>query len=211
MEILKKNKFITIVLILTIILINDVFYYFSQNWPGYEIPLAVITVVFFILVLLLWKKLRVSGVVLVIATATALFTINSIFFLALPTIFGFSFTCVIAAILLLVRKQNRDVWLTSVVLCMINILVHLEMSTYVSMYIIIFISSIAMVVGFKMQYTVTKWLYMMLFSFNVAIMIIFASVSSFVELIGLVAYSGIVCWLAVKYARQGKREVPVGN
>lgn len=200
---MKNNDSKSILLFLLFAFITISIYVVSQRVENLELPLALVTFALFILFIVLVFKLNLRPIVITLATIIALIDINSIFYLALPDVYTIGFT--IGALLFLgfFIKNSKDAILAAIGFCMMNLLIQIEFFIQWEWIYLVVLHSILFIIASKFQFTITKRIYLGLFSVTFFILVIgMLTEHNYLAAFGLLLYLAVLIVIYVFIRKQ---------
>ena len=169
---MKNNDSKSMLLFLLFAFITNLAYVASQRIEHLELPLALVTFAIFILFILLVLKLNLRPIVITLATIIALIDINSIFYLALPDFYTISFTIGVLVFLGFYFKKSKDAVLAAIGFCIMNLLINIEFFIQWEWVYLFVLHSILFIIASRLQFTITKRIYLGLFSVTFIFLVI---------------------------------------
>lgn len=169
---MKNNDSKSILLFLLFAFITNLVYVASQRIENLELPLALVIFALFILFIVLVLKLNLRPIVITLATISALLDINSIFYLALPEFYTIGFTIGVLVFLVFYFKKSKDAILAAIGFCIMNILINIEFFIQWEWVYLLVLHSILFIIASRLQFTITKRIYLGLFSVTFIFLVI---------------------------------------
>ncbi|MEK4386468.1 heat-shock protein [Solibacillus sp. FSL W7-1464] len=190
---MKNNDSKSILLFLLFAFISNLFYVASQRVEHLELPLALVTFAVFILFIVLVLKLNLRPIVITLATILALTDINSIFYLSLPDVYTIGFTIGILVFLSFFFKKEKDSILAAIGFCMMNLLIHIEFFIQWEWIYLFVLHSILFIIASRYQFTITKRIYLGLFSVTFFLLVIgMMTDHNYLAVLGLILYYAVL-------------------
>lgn len=204
---MKNNNLKSILLFLLFTISTSVVYVISQRIEDLELPLALVTFAIFILFIMLVFKLKLRPIVITLATILALTDINSIFYLALPDFYTIGFTFGILIFLVFCFKKSKDTILAAIGFCVINLLVHIEFFIQWEWVYLFILHSILVIISSRLQFTITKRIYLGFFSVTFLFLVIGTLVDhNYWAVFGLILYFTVVIAFYIVIRRQQEQQ-----
>ena len=139
---------------------NILLYQLSGQWEGIEWLFALLILGLFALAIQGWKRYSSRGFGLIFLTAIGLFTINSILYLLMPTIFIILFSLLFGLVLMPLYMKYRYPVLASWWIVLFNILMYLEISNdTVLFWFTIITTGVGALIGFRQQSKLFKYFF----------------------------------------------------
>ena len=204
---MKNNNLKSILLFLLFTISTSVVYVISQRIEDLELPLALVTFAIFILFIMLVFKLKLRPIVITLATILALTNINSIFYLALPDFYTIGFTFGILIFLVFCFKKSKDAILAAIGFCVMNLLVHIEFFIQWEWVYLFILHSILVIISSRLQFTITKRIYLGFFSVTFLFLVIGTLVDhNYWAVFGLILYFTVVIAFYIVIRRQQEQQ-----
>ena len=139
---------------------NSLLYILSEQWEGIEWLFAILGLGLFALAIQGWKRDSSRGFGLIFLTAIGLFTINSILYLLMPTIFIILFSLLFGLVLIPLYMKFRYPVIASWWIVLFNILMYLEISNdTVLFWFTIITTGVGVLIGFRQQSKLFKYFF----------------------------------------------------
>lgn len=164
---MKKWLFYAVILFGNILL-----YKLSNFHPGTEWVYAALVIVLFVTSIHGWKKVSSRGMGVIALTALGLFTINSILYLLMASVFTVLFSFILGLVLLPYYYIHREAVITAWWIVISNILITLGISNEVVLWFTIATASIGAVLGFWLRSSMMKMFFSVCFIFSALFLII---------------------------------------
>ncbi|MEK5185544.1 heat-shock protein [Solibacillus sp. FSL R5-0691] len=204
---MKNNNLKSILLFLLFTINTSVVYVISQRIEDLELPLALVTFAIFILFIMLVFKLKLRPIVITLATILALTDINSIFYLALPDFYTIGFTIGILIFLVFCFKKSKDAILAAIGFCVMNLLVHIEFFIQWEWVYLFILHSILVIISSRLQFTITKKIYLGFFSVTFLFLVIGTLVDhNYWAVFGLILYFTVLIAFYIVIRRQQEQQ-----
>lgn len=143
-----------------VVLGNSLLYVLSGQWEGIEWLFALLILGLFALAIQGWKRYSSRGFGLFFLTTAGLFTINSILYLLMPTIFIILFSLLFGLVLMPLYMKYRYPVLASWWIVLFNILMYLEISNdTVLFWFTIITTGVGALIGFRQQSKLFKYFF----------------------------------------------------
>lgn len=200
---MKNNDSKSMLLFLLFAFITNLAYVASQRIEHLELPLALVTFAIFILFILLVLKLNLRPIVITLATIITLIDINSIFYLALPDFYPISFTIGVLVFLGFYFKKSKDAILAAIGFCIMNLLINIEFFIQWEWVNLFVLHSILFIIASRLQFTITKRIYLGLFSVTFIFLVIGMLVDhNYLATFGLFLYLAVLIAIYFVIRRQ---------
>lgn len=200
---MKNNDSKSILLFLLFAFITNLVYVASQRIENLELPLALVIFALFILFIVLVLKLKLRPIVITLATILALLDINSIFYLALPEFYTIGFTIGVLVFLGFYFKKSKDAILAAIGFCIMNILINIEFFIQWEWVYLLVLHSILFIIASRLQFTITKRIYLGFFSVTFIFLVIGMLVDhNYLATFGLFLYLAVLIAIYFVIRRQ---------
>lgn len=139
---------------------NILLYKLSDHWEGIEWLFTLLSLGLFVLVIQGWKRYSIRGFGLIFFTTAGLFTINSILYLLVPSIFIILFSLIFGLVLIPLYMKYRYPVLAAWWIVLFNILMYLEISNdTVLFWFTLITTGIGALIGFRQQSRLFKYFF----------------------------------------------------
>ncbi|MER2027934.1 MAG: heat-shock protein [Solibacillus sp.] len=204
---MKNNDSKSILLFLLFAFITNLVYVASQHIEHLELPLALVTFAILILFIVLVFKLSLRPIVITLATIFALIDINSIFYFALPDFYTIGFTIGVLVFLGFNFKKSKDAILAAIGFCIMNLLIHIEFFIQLEWLYLFVLHSILFIIASRLQFTITKRIYLGLFSVTFFLLVIgMMTDHNYLAVFGILLYFAVLIMIYYIIQRQQEQQ-----
>lgn len=155
-----------LLLYMVVVLADFLLYKWSEQQDGGEWIFALLILCLFALFLHIWKRYSSIGVGLIFITIWSLLMIDSIFYLVLASIVTILFSLMAGLLLIPFYKKHREEVITAWGFVLLNILIQLEYTSEVTLWVTFFITGIGAIIAYYFQLKLVRRCFTVLFLLN---------------------------------------------